>query len=418
MVSDTFRLLRRVTDRSSDVYEGRRMVFLSAYACAPGEGSEPGVGWAWFCAAKVAAATLDADLILFTRVGNQSELLSAGHGVGVVRVSTFPWFDRRRSSAPRWHATVWGVFAAIRMRQLVRRERVGSATVHHVTYATSSVPSPLWFVPSSWRRILGPVGSLSANSLSGRGGVKGLSRTLMSNLVEAVSVRRADHILAQNEGFAARCRDRYGVYADVEPNAAIERTILIESESVDLGFLPRSDRRRIICAGHLVPRKRFDLVIKALAEPCMLNVDLIIAGDGPERGYLYDLARELGVSDRTVFVGQRSRVETLALIRSACANVLPSDNESAGWVVAEAATLGIPSVVIRGTGAETLVNLCGFGKVIDPSVAVRAGALAAEICELVGSEISSCSVRWLDQRLPSVLTETYSTAESRLPGPK
>ncbi|WP_326694484.1 glycosyltransferase [Streptomyces sp. NBC_01766] len=54
--------------------------------------------------------------------------------------------------------------------------------------------------------------------------------------------------------------------------------------------------------GRLVPGKRFDLLVRAVAG--LPGVRLLLAGDGPERASLAALAGQLGVADRVRFLGE------------------------------------------------------------------------------------------------------------------
>src|SRR5262249_11808254 len=53
--------------------------------------------------------------------------------------------------------------------------------------------------------------------------------------------------------------------------------------------------------GRLVPTKRFDVLVRAVAQ--LPGVTLLLAGDGPERPALQRLAGEAGIADRVVFAG-------------------------------------------------------------------------------------------------------------------
>ncbi len=56
----------------------------------------------------------------------------------------------------------------------------------------------------------------------------------------------------------------------------------------------------------LSPLKRFDLVLRALAEPIAAGIRFVIAGEGAEMQRLKDLAVQLGIDDRVQFVGRLS----------------------------------------------------------------------------------------------------------------
>lgn len=80
---------------------------------------------------------------------------------------------------------------------------------------------------------------------------------------------------------------------------------------------------------------------------------LLMAGDGPQRMALEDKARELGVADRVLFLGQMAGPE----LAYGAADLLvhPSRQESYGLAVAEALASGLPAVVRAGAGSDALL---------------------------------------------------------------
>lgn len=102
---------------------------------------------------------------------------------------------------------------------------------------------------------------------------------------------------------------------------------------------------RIGCAGRLGAEKGFDLAIEAVApEPRWL---LTIAGEGPERSRLEDLARRLGASRRVQFLGHCREMDRF--YSGIDVLVVPSVpvhglQEQFGRVVAEAMAAGVPVV--------------------------------------------------------------------------
>lgn len=105
------------------------------------------------------------------------------------------------------------------------------------------------------------------------------------------------------------------------------------------------------------------------------GLTLALVGDGPGRG---EVARALeGVPHR--FVGVLTGDELAAAYASADAFCLPSQTETFGQVVTEAAASGIPSIVIDKGGAAELVSDGGTGFLVAPDSAI---ALAAAIAVL------------------------------------
>ena len=113
---------------------------------------------------------------------------------------------------------------------------------------------------------------------------------------------------------------------------------------------PRA-RNYLLGAGRLTRQKGFDLLIRALAllARAAADLDLVIAGEGPEETALRRLAHELGVAERVTFTG---RVAELGALMSECfAFVLPSRYE------------GFPNVLLEALacGAATIAADCPSG---------------------------------------------------------
>ena len=107
----------------------------------------------------------------------------------------------------------------------------------------------------------------------------------------------------------------------------------------------RSPGRFVLAAGRLIPAKGFDMLLNAFPHVQPRNLQLVVLGDGPERGDLLSLARRLSISDRVCFPGAVSDISRWYQ-RAECF-VLSSRNE--GWpnVLVEAMAAGCPVVSFR-----------------------------------------------------------------------
>ncbi|WP_405778495.1 glycosyltransferase [Streptomyces sp. NBC_00859] len=100
--------------------------------------------------------------------------------------------------------------------------------------------------------------------------------------------------------------------------------------------------------GRLVPGKRFDLLVRAVA--ALPGVRLLLAGDGPEREALRDLARRLGAGDRVHLLGECDALPdgphpgptVPAVLDAVDVFVSASGEESFGLAVVEALAAGLP----------------------------------------------------------------------------
>jgi glycosyltransferase involved in cell wall biosynthesis len=120
----------------------------------------------------------------------------------------------------------------------------------------------------------------------------------------------------------------------------------------------------LLTVGHLVPVKAQELIVGAL--PLLPGVRLVVAGDGPNRGMLEQLARTLNVAERVTFLGAVPQAQLRAHYGAADAMVLASSREGWANVLLEAMACGTPVVASRVWGTPEVV------------AAPQAGVLMAE----------------------------------------
>ncbi len=138
-------------------------------------------------------------------------------------------------------------------------------------------------------------------------------------------------------------------------------------------------RPYLLGIGRLVPQKGFDVLLRAFARAGLPGHDLLLAGEGPERGALEGLAAELGLGARVRFVGRVDRATAAALFRGCTFFVLPSRQEPLGIVNLEAMAAG-KAVAASAVGGVPEIVLDGQTGLLVPGEDV--GALAAALSRL------------------------------------
>ena len=103
------------------------------------------------------------------------------------------------------------------------------------------------------------------------------------------------------------------------------------------------DAKDIITVGRLVSQKRHDLLIKAFSKICdKIDGNLVIYGEGNQRGELENLIKSLNLEERVKLAGLTSNV-VLALENSKLF-VLSSDYEGMPNALMEAMAVGLPCI--------------------------------------------------------------------------
>ena len=156
----------------------------------------------------------------------------------------------------------------------------------------------------------------------------------------------------------------------------------------------------LIFVGRHIADKRLINLLPALREARTQIIDLrlVIVGSGPETAAVATRIVELGLDDVVTLAGRVSDEELHTLLAGARALVNPSRREGFGLVVAEAAAVATPSVVVAGpdNAAAELVHNGVNGFV---AASVQPHDLADTIVKVVtaGEFLRRSTQAWFDQ---------------------
>jgi glycosyltransferase involved in cell wall biosynthesis len=128
------------------------------------------------------------------------------------------------------------------------------------------------------------------------------------------------------------------------------------------------------CVARLVPEKGLDTLVRAVAEAGHERLHLVIAGDGPEREALIELAEKLDV--RLLVQGDLAEEALAQQYVEADVFALLSRHEPWGVVVNEAAASGLPLVLSDCVGAARDLLRDGENGFVVPADDVGAAAAA------------------------------------------
>lgn len=174
-----------------------------------------------------------------------------------------------------------------------------------------------------------------------------------------VVASRLDGVVGVSESTLAAVGELYGrtvaatkIPRGIDP-AALEPARAREDVRAELGVSGAG--RVLLYAGSLTREKRVDRLLRLVESlaPTVPELRLWIAGDGPLRASLQELATGLGVGHAVEFLGVRDDVGTL--MSAADVLVLASDTEGTPGVVLEAGWLGLPTVATDVGGVSECV---------------------------------------------------------------
>ncbi len=136
-------------------------------------------------------------------------------------------------------------------------------------------------------------------------------------------------------------------------------------QGLDIRHKPKSnfsDRLHLIAVSHLhEPRKNIDVLIRAIALLReKIDAVLTVAGDGPLKNGLAELAESLGIAEHVKFPGSCSQEQVCDLLDNSDIFVLPSFPEAFGIAITEALARGIPAITCEGSGGGDELKMLGY----------------------------------------------------------
>lgn len=373
-------------------------VLLSAYACRPDKGSEPGVGWNM--AQELARYH---DIWVFTREENRAaievELAARPNPRLHVLFYDIPkwlgWWKRDQRGV-HLHHYLWQIAIYFAARKL--HHEVQFDLAHHVTYGRYSAPSFLSLLPLPL--IWGPLGGGESAPLAFWSDFN-LSNKIYEILrILARSIGELDpfvHLTARSSAVAITSTPETAARLETLGVRRIEvipgQTGINQQELDEFGNLPEIAEQkgiRFVSIGRLLHWKGFHLGLRAFAHANLPDSEYWIMGDGAERQQLEALANQLGVSDRVRFFGNLPRDKTLHYLGQCDALVHPSLHDFSPTVCLEAMAASRPVICL---------NLGGPAVQISDEAGFKIAALTPEQVTNDMAEVMNCLAADIDLRI-------------------
>lgn len=346
-------------------------ILMSAYACEPGKGSEPGVGWRW----AIETAALNHDVWVITRSNNKAAI-TAGlvrHGkpknLHVIYYDLPAWASWWKSGRRGIHLYywLWQLGAYRRAAKLHASEQFDA--VHHITFGVTRHPSFMGRLGIPF--IVGPLGGAERApvvlrkyySWSGklndalRDGVNVLSKFdpwLRQMYTQATHIflktpQSLDWLPAKFQ-HKASCMLEIGVD---ERNIRITKPCALTSRQHSL---------HVLYVGRFVYWKGMDLGIRAIAKmrDNKVPVRITMIGQGPAQGDWQQLIADLKLGDCITWIPWMKQQDLLTAYQTFNVLLFPSMHDSSGNVALEAMASGLPVVCLDLGGPAQIVNAsCG-----------------------------------------------------------
>ncbi|PHR28095.1 MAG: hypothetical protein COA36_07430 [Desulfotalea sp.] len=349
----------------------RLKILISAYACSPNRGSEPGVGWGF-----IHALAAHHDLWILTEQGGfQDEIerylennpdFAAKVHFFIIQKQSNPLLRKIWPPSYYWYYKKWHLQAYEKALQL--HKEIHFDVAHQLTMVGFREPGYLWKlkIPFVW----GPIGGMGYFPLRFLPvvGIKGVMYYLAYNCINffhshflkrpRVAAQKAKHGLIcatlENQHKALRiwgCKST--MITEVGLPCPIRAQPTLRGKNTTL---------QIVWTGVHIPRKALNLALKGLS---LLGNDvkwqLNILGKGEKTEEWKQRAIQLGINKRCRFYGWLPRQEALNIMQTGHILLITSLRDLTSTVTIEALALGLPIICL---------DHCGFSHVVTPSCGI------------------------------------------------
>lgn len=348
---------------------GKRLkVLVSAYACEPGKGSEPEVGWQW-----VRQIARFHDTWVITRANNRGSIEAALGSANLLNprfayVDLPNWlkFWKRGPRGVQLYYYIWQ--AALVTIALRLHKRIKFDICHHVSFVSDWKPPGISLIPAKF--VWGPMGShpFVPDAFYRCIGLKSRIHNLARHYLRKTA-RFRDPLLRYAFSKAEKIIAINGEVFRRLPVSARKKTVIIPQNGVNYKMLAPSPRHfyektgmSVISVGRLEYFKGYVQAIEAFSRHSRLNKNsrLTIVGDGPLAKELKYRVENLGMQNVVDFTGWTPRSEVFKRMESSDLFLFPSF-EGAGMVVLEAMAKGLPVVCLDfGGPGEYVTSECGI----------------------------------------------------------
>lgn len=340
-------------------------ILLSAYACEPHKGSEPGVGWNWMRA----LINQGHNVTVITRENNRAvieqEIRSLSLPVTMAYYDLPAWCRKWK----HWpgglylYYLAWQFGAYRRARKL--HKMMPFDLVHHITFVTFRQPSFMGGLGIPF--ILGPVGGGETSPRQLRAGMNlsGRLRELLRNLL--IGAARFDPLMIRTYSKASRIACTTRDTLQRIPSRFHNKCLVIPAIGIDPPILATKptvpSAPRFLFIGRLLYWKGLHLILRAMPE-VLRNVSdahLTVIGEGSDAHWLKQVAESCGIQAHVTWVSSLPHNEISAAFRDHTALVFPSLHDSGGMVVLESLAAQVPVICLALGGPGVFIDSsCGI----------------------------------------------------------
>lgn len=342
----------------------KKTYLVSAYACEPNEGSEPGVGWNW----SIELAK-ENNVIVITRENNRSKIekeYRKEYNPNLIfyycDVPKYLSFWKKGQRGVHLYYFLWQIYCYKLAKEIISKYKIDYALT--ITFGNIWMPTFIYKLPCKF--IWGPLGGgegvprvlwphmNSKQQITER--IRHFNNFLpITNPWMLAAVKKSSLLLIRTEDTLKCIPKKYHNKCKLMIETGISRDDIRNFSQIKGDFNLSNDF--LIC-GKMVPYKMFDLAIDAFdnADKIKKVSKLHIIGDGPMMAILKKKAEKCESSNNIIFHGKLSRDETLKIMASCKALLLTSAREGGTWVMFEAMLLKKPIICFDTSGMHIVVT--------------------------------------------------------------
>lgn len=335
-------------------------VLISAYACEPNKGSEPGVGWNW---AKQTARFHQVWVI--TRSNNRASIEKEPSrdfvdNLHFIYYDVPKWasFWKKKTRGLHLYYLLWQIGVYRIAKKL--HKKIQFDLVHHITFGNIWLPTFMSFlrIPFLW----GPIGGAEKISKKFRKSfpikskVREIIRSIIisslkCNLLFRYNCKNANIIIAKTRDTASIIPDDYRDRVTTTIDVGIEHTVTDRHKI-------NCDKLQILSVGKMDAWRGFDILLKSFSKAVRSNgkMSLAIVGNGSERHRLQNIIKEERLQNRVFLPGHLDKNSYLDYMAKSAIFVNPCLKEGGATTLLDAMSFGLPVICFDISGSSEIVT--------------------------------------------------------------
>lgn len=327
---------------------------ISAYSVNPYKGSEDSIGWNWVLQYEKNYKEGDR-IILLTKKFNEKDTRRGLKEFNIQHVelvivdvpNALNWFREKHSAFHHMYYILWQHWAWL----WVKHSGIRFDVIHHVTMNDYRIPSEMYKAEGA-KVIWGPMGGAQVTPRP--------LKVYEKNQLVASFREFVNKSCSWNPFYKKALRSYYKIYCiNNETQKQISRIV-----GKDVPLMPElalrdeyknlpirkgnNDIFKIVFVGRLIGKKGIAFLIDALSlMPTDMNWELLIFGDGDDRGLIEKQIADSDIGKNVKLMGNRPLNQIAEAYQQADVFVLPSLRETSGNVLLEAMAYAVPIVAFN-----------------------------------------------------------------------